>query len=910
MIDMKTGIKKELAHKRIKKLLIIGGVILAIALLGFASRYVYLKLRYPEQDVLTGVPRSAIMVAEGKGFYPFLSSLSGHAVWQQGFLTGGSSDHLSALATDLGKISDSGDGVIRSILTEQPFVMSLVPKKEGGPAFLFTIQLPKGLRPATVHSQLRQRWNNYSEKRLLEIRFYERVLPDGTPLYIVIRDGLLIASVDREAFELGYYTLESGNHIAKDESFRDVRAQLSKSQNQTTRVFCSYEGFYTWFARFIRGEKKPLIASLPNLGTWGAFDLAFDDEELHLQGFTGTGDDNSALFQALPEAGRVLDDPGAVLPAGTLFYDQMAVPSFSRYMDDYVRGYRMNQKGVTPVTYPVSASLLDTVERIITGFSPESVTLAATDLTDTLPGGNYLLFIQASQAARLHDALRPFTDTLQRLQYQEFVISPLSVPYLVPALFGSLFQSFENAFLSTYEDYLIIAPTQGAMLSALNGLTLGRTLGSIPSYQRTFSRVQGQMSRRLYLDRKEGENYLRSLMEPSEIGSYDTLLPYLPQQCMLSFAKEGGILLTDMILHANPLQPGAARGGEIVLDAPLSAEPLLIHDHRSNEIKVIAADQSGYLYMMNQKGEIEWKISATEQPLSELLTLDLYKNGRQQCLFFSRNMLHLVQIDGKYVPGFPVAISAPFQRHLSLIDYDANGNFRFMYLDQQQRVSNIDIAGKMVPGWNQPQIPGLSGPVKLLKSGGQDFLLLRDTAGVVHFHDRRGRERFSLPAGVQVHSHSEILQGNWGGSTRFIFLDRNGALQRVSPEGALDKTAPLQFQPGAWLIGFSKEQGGQGEIAVIEPNGVTVLDSELKTLRKGGTGVPEFQSLRKSAGNPSALFCALDKAGVPYMMLRSDFRQFKITEKSYDYVNSWKDPASSATYCVVTKGTVVFIRRL
>ncbi|MFO7723116.1 MAG: hypothetical protein R6V49_07830 [Bacteroidales bacterium] len=899
---------KPVGSRWSKLSLIIAGLVL-LSLLFWAGRVIYLKIKYPETDLISAVPGSTILFAEGTGFMEFMEQLSQGSLWSSGFAEEGAPDHFATLAAELKKFGDGGNEIVSALMQDQRFGMALVPKKTGGPALLFAIQLKHGLRPELLHNALKQAWPSYSEKKLLEITYHERVMPDGSPLYVTIRDGILIASADREVFELSYYTIGSGNSLDKDPAFTEVRDIIAKSQNPATRVFLSYDGFYTWIARFIREEKKPLLASLPDMGTWAALELTFNESGAHLQGFTGIATTRPGLASTMQPSGRILKDPGMVLPANTIFYDQMAINSFGEFDQNYLQRY-LKERESRNISYPVHDSILDLVRNVLALGEIQSYTVAATAMTDTSEGSNYLICLESERSAALFEGLLPFCDTTDTMVYQGYALQEFKYPYLIPALFGSGMHPFEEAHMAVSGEWVVIAPNRRGLLSVINALTLNRMLGHASTYQDAGRNLQGALQRRYYLDKQQGGVFFNAMMQDDNLEAFQKLMPYLPGYITMGFTKEQDVVLTDIVLYSQGEGAMTGKSGEVLLDGIPAADPMVIRDHRNSGYKLMVADQSGFLYLISNKGEIEWKLNTPEVVQSELKVIDLYKNGRQQCLFLSRNMIHLVQIDGKYVQGFPVRLSAPFMAHLAVFDYEGNGNYRLVYQSTPGKVANVDLTGQPVAGWSPSLMLNLQRPLHFLKVSGQDHLIACDTAGAVHFLDRRGRERFSTPPAVSIGEKSEMVVTMMAGTSYFAFTDRDGLLQMIAPNGEMETHEVLKFAPGAWLISTDTKQPGSMEFIVVEPHAASLFDAQLKLIRRWeDDGWMIFRSFRPT-GDPSVLLAALDASGLPFLLFRNGNERIKLSGKSYDAMNLWRDKAGDPAYLALTKGTMIAVRPL
>ncbi len=880
-----------------------------VVLLVFTGRYIYMKMRYPENNILNGVPSNAIILVEGKGFLSFAEVLAHSDVWRTGFEETQHPDHFRTITDEINKAVDGEAGISHSLFREQPFCVSLIPKKQKGPGFLVLIQLNRGISPSEIHTSFKKLWPSYKEKKLLEISYHERVLPNGDALYITVKDGLLIASCDREIFELAYYTLESGNNIRKDKGFVNVRQQLSKSQNHIPRLYFSHEGLYGWFARFMAAESRELIARIPETGLWSATELAFSEKGLHLQGFTHIVEGASYLAQSLKFGGAVMGDPAKVLPSNTLFYDQIAISDFNDYLESYVKGYREKHKSAI-TRYPVPISKLDSLRSLMNQINVKSLTTAFTDPRDTTPGGNHILLIQTSRLSFAEQAMTAFADSAKGFAYQGYTVYPFETPNIIPALFGDRYQTFEEAYFAFCNDYMIITPKSELMMSTINAIMLNRTLSVLPGYSESNGKVNSQLSQRYYFNRANSVEHLTSKIILDEMQEVEKFLKYMPQQVLVSFIKEEDVILTDIVVYSDCGEASVQGTLEIVLDDIPSTTPVLMKDHRSSENKVFIADRLGHLYLLNNRGGIEWKFKPMEEPLSSLEVIDLYKNGRQQCMFLSRHMLHIVQADGKYVSGYPVKLPSGFNCCLSVFDYEKNGNYRIIYSDVNGRFANIDVAGRRVAGWVMPLAKPGCRPITYYQIGGTDILVATDSLGQSRFLDRRGNERFTSSATYSISPKSGMAVTYSLGVPYLSFVDMEGHICQVSTNGTFSRHETIKFSGDPELLAVRNPLNEKTDIVVVEPGLISVYDNELKMTSL--IHLQDFSAISIQGFLSDKIFlCAgIDNNGLPFLISRKDFKIIRFTDKSYDGILVWREKGDDVTYILLNKGSMIQIETL
>jgi hypothetical protein len=881
------------------------GVLIAVALLGLLGRQLYLKMRYPGSEAIKGVPSSAILIIEGQGFLDFAGQLTSSDLWKAGFSTRESVDHLARIVEELTHAQLQENSPV-GFLKDAKFCMSLVPRKTGGPAFIVHIPLGTGVNPKMIHRHFQQLWPGYAEKRLLEIVYYERVLQNGDALYVAIKEGMLLVSLDREVFELGYYTLESGNSITTDQAFMNARGKLTKSLNEAARVYISYEGVLGWLSRFLKPEWKSVIASLPDMGKWAATELLFDAEGAHLQGFTDSWSADNGIFSSLAGKGTRLQDPAKYLPFGTLFYQQTAIPDFETYLRQYVAGY-LETLHNTKSQYPINQEDKDDFSDFLSRCVPLSMTVAATDQFDTVFGSNFLIYLSIKDTMAFNAGYPAFADSSKQFVYQDFAIQPLRFSYMIPALLGERFHPFEEAWVAVIGKQVIIAPTTKGLLAAINAIVLQRTLSTATGYQSAAGLLYGSADKCYYIDFLAGNPYFRTMIEELKVQPYDQIQPFLPKHLLVAYTRDQDALLTDIVLRHNAAGLSSQQTGAVVLDAPSVGFPVEIRDYRDPGAKMVISDQAGFLYLINARGQIEWKHTPPEPPLSALFVIDLYKNGRQQCLFMSRNMLHLVQVDGNPVQGFPVHLSTPFAGHLSVFDYDKNGNYRLVYNDVSGKLANADLNGKGVSGWLNPAVGMLRSAVSWRRVNGADYLIACDTAGMVMVLDRRGRIRFDLPSALRISPQSEVSVVQTGGSSVFAFLDHAGALQYITLDGGVVRNEQNRFSQHAWMVDLQPDNRGSTNVLIADGGKIGWYDHQMQVVLQADHPDLVIGALRSCRGGSSWLASGLDKQGVPFVLVKERLQCIRPDPKNYDFVFMLNGDGRSGTHLVLGKGAMIQI---
>lgn len=870
----------------------------------FGGLMIYKKLKYSSGDVLQAIPSSAILVGEGVGVLEYGKMLARNSWWGTAFGQGMAADPLSHMVSELDSLSGIEAEELADLFSDQPFAMALVPRKQEGPALVYAIRLGEKLSEHRLLESLGKVWKNFQPKQLLEISYHEAELSDGVKIFVLVRDGLFIFSADRETFELSWYTLESGNHIGKDQEYVETRSKLAKSQNNVPHFLMSHEGLFTWFRRFTGPRFRELSSVIVDAGSWSALELTDGEDVLHLQGFTQVPERSIPFFEALLHGGRVLKDPAPLLPKSTFFYDQLAVEGFSSFYREVIEGYHFKARKDT-LRVAVAPEWVDTLAMVLKESDLRSITFAMSSIYDSSGQAGCLLYLEAGRSETAMRGLEGLSDTNRRLIYQDHVIHKIQLNRLLPALLGKRYQMFEEAWFTLHRGNIIVAQTKELLMSVLNDISLGKTLSSLEGYREGESRLQGALSRRYFMNGKEANQYLRQQIVPERAGQYDRFIASLPGQLFIGFIREEGVLLTDLILVPGFVENQDQRYREVVLDDAPVQDPLLLKDHRTGELKVIVADRSGNLYSLTQRGGPEWKMASREVPASVLMVIDLYRNGREQCLFLGQSMIHLVQADGQYVKGYPVRLPTNFESGLAVFDYEGNGNYRLLYRDVNGKLVNVDIAGNPVAGWTSPAVAPSDRPVTWMKINGLDFLCVTDASGALSALDRRGKERFRL-VDMRVSDRSDLVLTTLLGQSVITFVSAEGHLYQVDGSGVAVRHEVLQFAPTSRLLKTGTPSVNLG-FAVIEPKRVSLFDQNLKVLVNAEINELEWKRVQTVRGSQIFAAAGLDRDGVPYLIQTKTGKVKQLSPLGFDHVLVWYDQVLRNHVVFYSKGALTRI---
>ena len=193
----------------------------------------------------------------------------------------------------------------------------------------------------------------------------------------------------------------------------------------------------------------------------------------------------------------------------------------------------------------------------------------------------------------------------------------------------------------------------------------------------------------------------------------------------------------------------------------------------------------GKVTALDVSGDEVWSVES-DVPLGEVEDIDIYANGKCQAMFCSEKALHLVDVKGREVPGFPLKPRRGAWTAWALVDYDSNRKYRYLLASSATGlVENKRREGETTPGWTHKPAAGVDvqSPVRHiqhLRLGSRDYIYVGRENGEVELLKRNGSTRAQTP--VRVHaSHPPVFRKGSGlDNTSVLFIDATGHVREFT----------------------------------------------------------------------------------------------------------------------------------
>jgi hypothetical protein len=206
-------------------------------------------------------------------------------------------------------------------------------------------------------------------------------------------------------------------------------------------------------------------------------------------------------------------------------------------------------------------------------------------------------------------------------------------------------------------------------------------------------------------------------------------------------------------------------------------------NHTTQENEITFQDNSNSLYLISSTGNLIWKKKLSEPIKSKIYTVDIFRNGKLQLLFNTKNHIHLIDRNGKYIQGYPLKTPNSITSNITLLDYDNTKDYRIFIACADKKIYNFSLYGIKTEGFvpfKTADIVEL--PISYVKIGLSDYLITADISGKIYAFSRKGLGRIDFKnKTIQDLNHLLVLEGTNIENTKLIYVDdKNNLLSKIS----------------------------------------------------------------------------------------------------------------------------------
>tara|TARA_Y100000385_G_scaffold109413_1_gene113600 strand:- start:184 stop:2544 length:2361 start_codon:yes stop_codon:yes gene_type:complete len=372
-------------------------------------------------------------------------------------------------------------------------------------------------------------------------------------------------------------------------------------------------------------------------------------------------------------------------------------------------------------------------------------------------------------------------------EYQNEINTFRSIPifeFTETSLFDENFESITQGIKPTkfiaLEDYLVFSSSSEVLKMTISNYFNKNSLGSSLTYKTLQKSLSSQASVNHYFNNNQLAEFFNSVFKTSIKGS--ELINY----------KLTGVQLVkdDNIVHLNSiLQKSIPKNSKTLVSEEFNLTftddiqmgPMFVSNHINKGKDILLQDKKNILYLISNKGVILWKKALKNAILGKVEQADLYKNGRLQLVFSTKNRLYVIDRNGKNVGKFPLDFRDEITQPVAVFDYDKKRNYRFL-ITQHSNLLMYDSNKKMVKGFKyKPSKQIISKQPIHVRYQGKDFIVIA-AGNQLKLLDRRGNIRVKVKESIDFSNESIYFCKSF-----FTTTNTKGELIQVNTKGNLTR---------------------------------------------------------------------------------------------------------------------------
>ena len=650
----------------------------------------------------------------------------------------------------------------------------------------------------------------------------------GTELYYCIGHGLCMIGSTAGILEACAARIEENKPLPFADLYEKV--SLTSGRNVDANIYINFERIPSLARHIFAGSYFKDRKILPDFGAWSEIDLLIKNDELLMNGYSEAVDTLNQFLSLFQRQEPQKIEITRILPYNTSMLLSFGFSDFEKLQSDN-KAYLQNE-GVFPERKEKLRSMKsrygNKLEEYMTAWVGNELALALINPHMRDHDANTFLAIHARDTELAGRYLKELSSSQYTSNYRDYTIRRITIPELIPVIYGRLFSGIKKNYYTRVEDYIVFANSTKSIENFINIFLSGKTLEQNENFKGFTDNVSDFSNIFCYFNIRNSTEMLSEILavplagfvsrNPEVVKNFEALA--------VQFKALNNMYFTSVYVKHNPSYIREDLSvWKAYLDAPVYGQPYFVKDHRTNNLKIVAFDTLNNMYLIDHDGNIDWKLNIGEKVISDVQTVDFYKNGKIQYLFNTANRIYLIDLLGRDVEGYPIRLKDKATNGLAVIDYDGDKNYRILIALDDNRVYNYDIKGKKVDGWKNPLSKGrVTSRVRHLREAGKDYIIIADSEGNVKITDRRGRARINLKSDLANGLRSDFYVNETNSKGIILTTDENGKLTYIKSNGRLEATDFGNFSKGHYFLYEDFDNTGGKDFIYLDGNKLTVFD--------------------------------------------------------------------------------------
>ena len=375
-----------------------------------------------------------------------------------------------------------------------------------------------------------------------------------------------------------------------------------------------------------------------------------------------------------------------------------------------------------------------------------------------------------------------------------------------------------------FKDYLVFSNNEKTLKQFINDNLNKNTLKSNSSFNRLFSSISSFNT--LNNNYFSGSNY-NFFNELNLLNSKNDFT-----ENSFQLVQDNGIIHFNAVISKDTNEDENLKISklfDVEIDEEIIMYPHFVKNHVTKNLDIVVQDAKNNLYLISKDGKVIWKKKINQPILGQISQIDIYKNGRLQLIFNTKNKIYVLDRNGNNVKQFPKTFNDPITQPLAVFDYDNNKNYRLL-VTQGSELLMYDKNGKKVSGFKYKKSSNnITSKPKHFRILNKDFIVFK-IGNKMKILNRKGRERINVNDDINF-SNQNVFEYN----DKLISTTTDQKLVQIDVNGVMDLSS---------LKNLSLNSDGSN-LVVLDENSIK-LSSNVASIPFGNYGSPQLSNINKN----------------------------------------------------------------
>lgn len=827
------------------------------------------KITAEKKDPLDAVPQSAAVIVKLNDPLRTWNNLSNSNLMWDGLKTVSPFeiiDRTGKKADSLMKVNKQ----LALLLTESPLVISIHYQGSGSTGLVFTLTSDQSEEEMVeLIGGIVSKSNPLTERQFKEDKIWECSFGKNK-FYLVVKDGFISLASNPGLSEEVIMHIEEGIKFSSLKDFSTVNNTAEPKADAA--IYINHSTFNSLLQSFVSPWYRELFQQAHPYALFSEFDLHISSGSFSMNGFSNISDSIVTFLSVFKDQQPQDFTAGKIIPENVSGYVWMGFndgESFYEALENYYSGKNLlakRQENIRTFELENDCSLkasfipwignemvLYSVPVHFTGEESYETFLAirCNDLADPITSLNAL---SEKLDTTIVNTINENNRDIRQLKSEE----------IFELLFGEMFSSVRDPFYIRVDDFVIFCNNPILLNNSLTDISSDRSLSKNISYHNFVSdHFSGKSNITVYSHLPNFSSQMLKMADSSissTLSGNSELLNRFETFSWQMTNNGKNMFYNNFFLGYNSSgKQNSDALWEITLDTTFDFTPSFVKNHVTNTYDIFVQDDNYSAYLINNKGEMMWKKELEEKISGEVKQIDYFNNGKLQLIFCTTTQLHLIDIRGIYVDGFPIQLQQEVTATPAVFDYEKNGDYRIC-IAIGKNILNLEKNGKPVTGWTFAGAEGeINQSPEFFRVDNKDYIFTCDIKGNLYVLDRKGNERYSVNLVLENRSSNTIFlePGKNIENTKVIYSDSSGTIRKVYFNGNIDSASPRKVSYLHYFTLFDVNNDREREYILLDSNKITAHDKNNKLIFSAALSANVINKMNCTTGTDGNFFAGL-----------------------------------------------------